>query len=107
MSTRLPVLVIGSSSKWRHMVLGRHLGERYRLTMCSPDIDEKAIRHPVAEELCLAIARAKMQEVLRKLNDSGAEYDYVLTSDQVGRYRGEIREKPEEALFAAVQQRQH
>lgn len=37
-----------------------------------PDIDEKAIRRPTAEELCVAIAEAKMDKVLSSLQASAA-----------------------------------
>ena len=58
---RLPV-VLGSSSKWRRAVV-EGLGLALARTV-SPDIDEKAIRHPDPSELVRLLAHAKADAVL-------------------------------------------
>jgi septum formation protein len=57
-------IVLGSSSKWRKEVLQK-LG--YDFICMSPDIDEKAIRHPDPKEMTLMIAKAKAQALLPKV----------------------------------------
>jgi septum formation protein len=59
---RLPV-VLGSSSKWRRAVVEEGLGLAIARTV-SPDIDEKAIRHPDPSELVRLLAHAKADAVL-------------------------------------------
>jgi septum formation protein len=59
---RLPV-VLGSSSKWRRAVVEEGLGLAIARTV-SPDIDEKAIRHPDPSELVRLLADAKADAVL-------------------------------------------
>jgi predicted house-cleaning NTP pyrophosphatase (Maf/HAM1 superfamily) len=73
------VLLIGSSSKWRIAALQRffqddsttherrHLPKFNEFLTLSPDIDEKAIRRETAEELCVAIAQAKMEKIISVL----------------------------------------
>src|SRR5690348_16127972 len=103
-------IVLGSSSKWRREVLER-LG--YQFSCMSPDIDEKAIRHPDPKEMTLMIARAKGQALLskvltsfRKKHNSIAKFvedkqisepTLLITSDQVVSWNGQVREKPESA----------
>jgi septum formation protein len=90
------VLLIGSSSKWRISTLMQHF-QRVEATSASdyedkggiphfnefltlsPDIDEKAIRRDRPEDLCLAIAEAKMDKILLLLNTplAAAEDDAV------------------------------
>ena len=55
-----------------------------------PDIDEKAIRRDTAEELVIAIAEAKANELVPKVNEPAI----LITSDQVVLCQGEILEKP-------------
>jgi predicted house-cleaning NTP pyrophosphatase (Maf/HAM1 superfamily) len=79
------VLLIGSSSKWRISTLMQHfqrveasgasdhedrggIPHFNEFLTLSPDIDEKAIRRDRPEDLCLAIAEAKMDKILLLLN---------------------------------------
>jgi septum formation protein len=100
-----PFFVVGSSSKWRREILDRHLGRRFRILHCSPDIDEKAVRHEDPEVLVTMIALEKLKSVQRKLatptfalrsslDPSNSAY-FIYTSDQVALFNGAIREKPE------------
>ncbi|MFN7161141.1 MAG: nucleoside triphosphate pyrophosphatase [Candidatus Gracilibacteria bacterium] len=81
-------IILGSSSKWRQQIL-QEAGIEF--TVCSPDIDEKAIRHEDPKELVRLIAHAKNDAVLLKIQDPSL----VITSDQVTVFEGVIREKPE------------
>jgi len=81
-------LILGSSSFWRKKTL-TELG--YTFETMSPDIDEKAIRLADPKELVLALGKAKAAALLSKINEPAI----LITSDQVGVYNGEIREKPE------------
>lgn len=96
--TALPVFVVGSSSFGRLSVLRDFLGSRFRLVSVPPDIDEKAIRDDSPERLTELISAAKLDAVLakapREVLDSA---QFVLTSDQVAVFEGEIREKPVDA----------
>ncbi|KAJ9472511.1 hypothetical protein DIPPA_06933 [Diplonema papillatum] len=98
-SPLLARLVLGSSSQWRKGVLEELLGCGVWKQM-SPDIDEKAIRDPDAEKLCLMVAEAKADALadraraLCRAEGAGAAM-VLLTADQVIRHRGIIREKPE------------
>lgn len=80
------VLVIGSSSKWRIATLRRYFTEtdntntnsipRFNeFVTLSPDIDEKSIRCDVPEDLCLAIAEAKMDKILSLLSPASIDED--------------------------------
>jgi septum formation protein len=95
-------LCLGSSSVHRRAVVQQAFGAAFQLSQCSPDIDEKAIRHDDPATLTMLIARAKMAAVMAKLAASAeadAERqvmpDFVVTSDQVATHGGVIREKPE------------
>eukprot|EP01012_Entosiphon_sulcatum_P061358 TRINITY_DN8686_c0_g1_i1.p1 TRINITY_DN8686_c0_g1~~TRINITY_DN8686_c0_g1_i1.p1 ORF type:complete len:194 (-),score=32.61 TRINITY_DN8686_c0_g1_i1:9-590(-) len=88
-------LILGSSSQWRRSVMKQHFPEE-DVSLMSPDIDEKAIRHPDPEVLPLLVARGKAAALLERIR--GQETPAVLICcDQVVRYKGEIREKPESA----------
>ena len=80
-------IILGSSSPWRQKVL-RGMG--YDFEIISPDIDEKAIRHPDPRELTTAIATAKNEAVAKRVGEPAI----IITSDQVVICNGEIREKP-------------
>lgn len=83
------VLVIGSSSKWRIATLKRYFTETdntnaivdhsilhfNEFVTLSPDIDEKSIRRDVPEDLCLAIAEAKMDKILSLLSPASIDED--------------------------------
>lgn len=135
------VLLIGSSSKWRIVALQQYFKTnstspadeqnktnrddfpRFNtLLTLSPDIDEKTIRRESPEDLCVAIAEAKMDKILSLLQGSRSPADgddapnelvslremfvsaskgcgnvqefWILTGDQVAVYNGMIREKP-------------
>lgn len=81
-------LILGSQSISRRNVLKK---AGYRFEVMHADIDEKTIRNDDFEKLPLLIARSKAEKLLNKIDE-----DVVLiTSDQVGVYNGELREKPE------------
>ena len=81
-------IILGSSSSSRKIVL-ESMGFTFRVI--SPDIDERAIRRNDPRELVTAIAQAKMDAVLKKVNGDAI----VITSDQVMVVNGVIREKPQ------------
>lgn len=80
-------IILGSSSASRQKIL-RELGIEFEII--KPDIDEKAIRRETPEELVLAIAEAKMDAVLSKVDEPAI----VITSDQVISVNGTVFEKP-------------
>eukprot|EP01063_Lacrimia_lanifica_P012636 TRINITY_DN1929_c0_g2_i3.p1 TRINITY_DN1929_c0_g2~~TRINITY_DN1929_c0_g2_i3.p1 ORF type:complete len:232 (+),score=88.61 TRINITY_DN1929_c0_g2_i3:50-697(+) len=88
----------GSSSKWRRAVLARLMPELAVDACYAPDIDEKAVRHPEPERCCELIARAKAEAlaavVLERSKADGEEW-VLLTADQVIKFDGKVREKPE------------
>lgn len=81
-------LVLASSSPWRRQVME---GTGLAFVPMDPGIDEKAIRHPDAVMLTRLIAEAKAHAAMSQLGERPA---LVIASDQVARFRGEIREKP-------------
>lgn len=87
MKTNLPI-ILGTQSHWRQGVM-RQLGIPF--TIMTADIDEKAVRHDVPEEMVVLIAKAKAEAILPKIT----EPSILITADQVVRCNGEIREKPE------------
>ncbi len=86
-------LVLGSSSPWRRQVLER-LGHPF--SFLAPGIDETAIRHPDPSILALALAQAKADALLPRLDDAAL----LVTCDQVVSCDGELREKPGSAAQA-------
>lgn len=58
-------VILGSSSVWRRQVV-ESLG--YKCQYMSPDIDEKAIRHPDPEVLTRKISEAKAAALLPKVS---------------------------------------
>ncbi|GKA27837.1 Maf-like protein isoform X2 [Tanacetum coccineum] len=99
-SSRLPVgplgIILGSSSIARRKILAE-MG--YEFTLMSADIDEKAIRTEKPEELVMALAKAKADAIVSKLQLSGdhekdAKPSILIASDTVVVYEGMIREKP-------------
>lgn len=87
-------IILGSKSAGRKKVL-ESMG--YVFEVIDPDIDEKAIRHKHPSALTLALASAKADALIPKINSEAI----LITSDQVVVYRGYIREKPvdsEEAI---------
>nr|XP_043636024.1 7-methyl-GTP pyrophosphatase isoform X2 [Erigeron canadensis] len=111
-------IILGSSSIARRKILSE-MG--YEFTLMSADIDEKAIRTEKPEELVMALAKAKADAIVSKLQtskdmtpsvliaadtaegnpkrhiveDKDAEPTLLITCDQVVVYEGMIREKPE------------
>jgi septum formation protein len=83
-------LILGSSSIWRRRVMMK-LGAPF--DVISPDIDEKAIRHPDPFDLTHAIAIAKAEALMGTLDGPAL----IVTCDQVAVFAGEVREKPESA----------
>lgn len=86
-------LILGTASQWRRKEM-EAIGLPF--TSMSPDIDEKAIRHPDPAVLTLHIAVAKAAALLGKI----AQPSWLVTCDQVAVFRGEIREKPADADVA-------
>lgn len=114
-------IVLGSSSIARRKILAE-MG--YEFTLMSADIDEKAIRTEKPEELVMALAKAKADAIVSKLQtsddqekdvkpsiliasdtaegnprlhigeDKDAKPTLLITCDQVVVYEGMIREKP-------------
>lgn len=80
-------IILGSSSRFRQEMLSQ-MG--YQFSIVSPDIDEKAIRDADPHKLVMAIALAKAEAILSKIQ----EPVIVITADQVVTFKGEIREKP-------------
>jgi len=78
-------------------VLEDSLGVRLARTI-NPDIDEKAIRHADPAQLVLALAEAKADALMPRLQNE--EACLVITSDQVIVYEGTIREKPKDEAEA-------
>jgi septum formation protein len=66
----------------------------------SPDIDEKAIRHPDPEILCQMIAEAKCDAIISKFGSKLPKDSIILTLDQVVICDGQLREKPVNELEA-------
>ncbi|XP_021318637.1 maf-like protein DDB_G0281937 isoform X1 [Sorghum bicolor] len=92
-------LILGSSSASRRQILSE-MG--YKFTLLSADIDEKAIRKEKPEELVVALAHAKADAILEKMQNNGMmkeivdsqETTLMITADQVVIHDGVIREKP-------------
>ncbi len=80
-------IILGSSSPSRKVVL-ESLG--FEFSIISPDIDERAIRAEDPRELVTAIAQAKMDAVLKKVEGDAI----IICSDQVMVVDGQVREKP-------------
>jgi septum formation protein len=62
----------------------------YDFEIITADIDEKEIRYENPKQLVLALAHAKADAILKKLNISGV----LITADQVVVCNGKIFEKP-------------
>ncbi|EKE01535.1 MAG: hypothetical protein ACD_21C00107G0013 [uncultured bacterium] len=82
-------IILGSKSPGRKQILTK-IG--YEFTIIDPNIDEKAIRNDDPEQLVSALAKAKAQAILPKIN----EPTILITSDQVVRCNGKILEKPKD-----------
>ncbi|KFK28327.1 hypothetical protein AALP_AA8G501600 [Arabis alpina] len=89
-------LILGSQSMARKRILAE-MG--YNFTIVTADIDEKAIRTEKPEDLVVAIAEAKAEEIISKLGGQSQfaqdpEPTILITADTVVVYKGVIREKP-------------
>ncbi|KAI3902271.1 hypothetical protein MKW92_046276 [Papaver armeniacum] len=94
--TRPFKIILGSSSKSRKDIL-TEMG--YDFTIMTADIDEKEIRMEKPEDLVMALAEAKADAILSRLQtdvnkEEDAESTLLITADQVVVYEGVIREKP-------------
>lgn len=83
-------LILGSQSKARRALL-EQMG--YAFETMNPDIDEKAIRDRDPKKLTLALANAKADVLLAKVDGEAL----IITSDQVVVWTNTILEKPESA----------
>ncbi|XP_010429543.1 PREDICTED: maf-like protein DDB_G0281937 [Camelina sativa] len=91
-------LILGSQSMARKRILAE-MG--YDFTIVTADIDEKAIRKDKPEDLVVAVAEAKANEIISKLGgesqfaqDHHHQPTLLITADTVVVYKGVIREKP-------------
>ncbi|XVF36100.1 hypothetical protein REPUB_Repub19eG0029300 [Reevesia pubescens] len=89
-------IILGSSSIARRKILSE-MG--YEFTLMSADIDEKGIRKEKPEELVMALAEAKADSIVSKLQTiNNQEKDEIPTilvaADTVVVYEGVVREKP-------------
>lgn len=88
-------IILGSSSLARRKIL-TEMG--YEFTVMTADIDEKAIRKEIPEELVMALAEAKADAIISKLQTTDSLKDahstLLITADTVVVYQGIIREKP-------------
>uniref|UniRef100_A0A1D1Y0M6 Maf-like protein DDB_G0281937 n=1 Tax=Anthurium amnicola TaxID=1678845 RepID=A0A1D1Y0M6_9ARAE len=88
-------IILGSSSMTRRQILSE-MG--YDFTLMTADIDEKSIRKEKPEELVMALAEAKADAIISKLQGSNYEEHeeptLLITADQVVVHGGVIREKP-------------
>ncbi len=88
-------IVLGSSSRWRRMILQK---AGITFAILAPNIDEKEIRHPDPRILTLLIATAKAYVLIPRLK----EHDILITSDQVAILNGHVLEKPRDVHEARV-----
>ncbi|OVA18722.1 Maf-like protein [Macleaya cordata] len=89
-------IILGSSSSSRRQIL-TEMG--YEFTILTADIDEKDIRKEKPEELVMALAEAKADAIISRLQlsnfqEKDAEPTLLITADTVVVYEGVIREKP-------------
>ncbi|WJX09312.1 hypothetical protein P8452_00161 [Trifolium repens] len=89
-------IILGSSSVARRKILSE-MG--YQFTLMSADIDEKSIRKDTPEELVMALAEAKADAIISKLQTTSNqervdEPTLLIAADTVVVYEGVIREKP-------------
>ncbi|XP_015884660.2 uncharacterized protein LOC107420264 isoform X3 [Ziziphus jujuba] len=89
-------IILGSSSVAHRKILAE-MG--YDFTIMTADIDEKSIRREKPEGLVMAIAEAKADAIISKLQTidnekKDAEPTVIVAADTVVVYEGVIREKP-------------
>jgi len=81
-------IILGSESRWRKVILK---GMGYDFGVMPAHIDEKSIRFDDPEKLVSALARAKADAILPKIDEEAI----LITADQVIFCNGKILEKPE------------
>ena len=89
-------IVLGTSSSSRQKIIAK-LGWVEGISVIIPDINEKSIRSDDPYKLPLVIAKAKADEVVRKIksnSDMNEKDMIIITADQVVYFNGEVREKP-------------
>ncbi|KAB2083491.1 hypothetical protein ES319_A05G270800v1 [Gossypium barbadense] len=89
-------IILGSSSIARRNILAE-MG--YEFSLMSADIDEKGIRKEKPEELVMALAEAKADSIVSKLQtmnnqDKDEKPTILIAADTVVVYEGVVREKP-------------
>ncbi|KAL7261928.1 hypothetical protein ACSBR1_000344 [Camellia fascicularis] len=89
-------IILGSSSVARRKILAE-MG--YDFTIMTADIDEKGIRKEKPEELVMALAKAKADALVLKLQtidnqETDVKPTLLIAADTVVVYEGAIREKP-------------
>ncbi|GLU13726.1 hypothetical protein SLE2022_303420 [Rubroshorea leprosula] len=89
-------IILGSASMARRRILAE-MG--YEFEIMTADIDEKGIRREKPEDLVMAIAEAKADAIISRLQTTGlsekdAQTTLLITADTVVVYKGTIREKP-------------
>ncbi|OMO56911.1 Maf-like protein [Corchorus capsularis] len=89
-------IILGSSSMARQRILAE-MG--YEFEIMTADIDEKSIRKEKPEDLVTALAEAKADAIISRLQNTGilekdAQTTLLITADTVVVYKGTIREKP-------------
>ncbi|KAH9692988.1 Maf-like protein [Citrus sinensis] len=89
-------IILGSSSMPRRKILAE-MG--YEFSVMAADIDEKSIRKEKPEDLVMAIAEAKADAIISKLQITDSqlgtvEQTILIVADTVVVYEGVIREKP-------------
>ncbi|KAK4780245.1 hypothetical protein SAY87_016351 [Trapa incisa] len=96
-SKEIPLkIILGSKSMARRQILS-DMG--YNFTTMTADIDEQAIRKAKPEELVVALAEAKADAIISRLQSAaslgeGHDAAILITADTVVVYEGMIREKP-------------
>ncbi|XP_015947298.1 uncharacterized protein LOC107472276 isoform X3 [Arachis duranensis] len=95
-STSSYKIILGSSSVARRKILSE-MG--YEFTKMTADIDEKSIRKETPEELVMALAEAKANAIISKLQTTSNqervdEPMILIAADTVVVYDGVVREKP-------------
>ncbi|XP_059457352.1 uncharacterized protein LOC132187165 isoform X2 [Corylus avellana] len=89
-------IILGSSSMARRQILAE-MG--YEFAIMTADIDEKVIRKEKPEDLVMALAEAKADAIVSRLQSTDqfkedAHATLLITADTVVVYEGIIREKP-------------
>ncbi|XP_074282504.1 uncharacterized protein LOC141607016 isoform X2 [Silene latifolia] len=89
-------IILGSKSIARRKIM-EEMG--YKFTILTADIDEKAIRKEKPEDLVMALAEAKADAIISKLQIADKQVNdheptLLLSADTVVVYEGMVREKP-------------